>query len=114
MHCSEAEAVLRQPAWKRFSGYLLTSLFALVFLATTANIFFPKFGISNSLKAFDVCTNLQKLNYDVIDPKNQRLVFLSGLRTLYMAIVSYAHIVFVSGIASKETHSKDEMKHLSF
>lgn len=95
-----------QPAWKRYSGYALIFLLMLVVVSTLSAYFQPKSRLSSNLRFFDASLNTRKLNYDVLDPVNQRLVFVAGLRTMYMIIVSYAHIVFVSGIASKETHSE--------
>lgn len=95
-----------QPAWKRYSGYLLILLLLLVLASTLAAYLQPESRLSFKLRFFDAALNTRKLGYDVLDPGSQRLVFVAGLRTLYMLIVSYAHVVFVSGIASKETHSK--------
>ena len=96
----------RHPVWKRWSGYALLILALLVTVATLSAYMYPKALLSHRLRFFDAAINTRKLGYDVLDPVNQRLVFIAGLRTVYMAIVSYAHIVFVSGIASKETHSE--------
>lgn len=91
------------PAWKRFSGYFLLSLTVVVSTSTVIAWLFPQ-NLTPLLAVFDAADNTRKLGYDVRDPSSQRLVFLAGCRTLYMTIVSYAHVVFVSGIASKETH----------
>lgn len=92
------------PPWKKYSGYTLIFLALLVTVSTLTAYFRPKSPLNQKLHFLDAAYNTRKLNHDVLDQENQRLVFIAGLRTVYMAIVSYAHIVFVSGIASKETH----------
>lgn len=85
---------------------MLIFLLLLVLFSSLAAYFQPQSQLAHKLRFFDAALNTRKLGYDVLDPGSQRLVFVAGLRTIYMMIVSYAHIVFVSGIASKETHSK--------
>lgn len=79
------------------------SLAAVVAFSTILAYVSPQ-HLSSLLAMFDAGDNTRKLFYDVRDEASQRLVFLTGCRSVYMFIVSYAHIVFVSGIASKETH----------
>ena len=94
------------PIYKQACGYSLVILAALVIFCTSTAYFKPTLATHPLVKAFDARYNTIKLNYTVLDPEQQELVYIFGLRTLYLSVCIYAHFIFVSGLANAETHSK--------
>ena len=93
------------PLYKQICGYTLLSLALMVIICTMVAQQKPQLSTHWLVKAFDARNNTVKLNYEILDEQGQQLQFLHGFRTLYLLICIWAHIVFVSGISSKENHT---------
>ena len=96
----------KTPIYKQICGYTLITLALIVIISTVVVYLKPSLSSNPLIRAFDARHNTAKLNYAILDPRQQELTYIHGLRTLYLAICIYAHFVFVSGMANSETHCK--------
>ena len=91
------------PVWKRACGYTLLTIIMTVVISTFIGHYLPEY-MTDFMRVWDAKENTRKLGYEVLSQDGQRLLFISGLRFLYLGITYWAHIVFSSGLTTQETH----------
>ena len=98
------------PLWKQACGYTLLTIILTVIVSTFIGHYFPEY-MTDFMRLWDARANTEKLGYEVLSEDGQKLLFISGLRFLYLGITYWAHITFSSGLTTQETHSEYNLFH---